>query len=222
MTRNIIDLSMLIHEGMQTFTVPWHPYVEITQLGRHGIENRESRKIVLGTHVGTHVDAPRHFIPNGKSIDQISLDQLVGAAIVLDLSHFEDFHEVTKDELSKIIGDLPVERIVCRFDWDYKALGTNAYYSDHAYFSEEACQWLVDIGCRLIALDTPQIDNPKNGRYAPKDSPNHKILLGNNIIIAEGLVNIRQIKQQHIDFIIAPINLKDGDGAPSRCFAIEK
>ena len=54
----LIDLSMMIEEGMQTFAAPWHPFCEITQLGRHGIENRETRKLTIGTHCGTHIDAP--------------------------------------------------------------------------------------------------------------------------------------------------------------------
>lgn len=213
---------MMLEEGMQTFAAHWHPFMEVTQLGRHGIENRETRKVIMGTHTGTHIDAPRHFIPNGKTVEDIPLSQLVGPAVVLDLSHFDNFHEITQQELADIVGDLPVERIVCRFDWDIKALGTNAYYSDHAYFSEEACQWLVDKGCKLIALDTPQPDNPKNGRHAVKDAPNHKILLGNDVVITEYLVNIRHIKQTHIELVVAPLKLKEGDGAPARCFAIER
>ena len=82
----ITDHTVLIEEGMTTFPVYWHPFVEITQLGRHGIENRESRKITLGTHTGTNLDAPRHFIPNGRTIDKISPDVLISDAILLDFS----------------------------------------------------------------------------------------------------------------------------------------
>ncbi|MDP6560837.1 MAG: cyclase family protein, partial [Candidatus Binatia bacterium] len=80
MTREIIDLTFPIHEGMQTFPVHWHPVVEITQLGRLDVEARETRKMVLGTHTGTHMDAPRHFIEGGKTIDEVTLDILVGPA----------------------------------------------------------------------------------------------------------------------------------------------
>ena len=65
---------MNIEEGMQTFAAHWHPFVEITQLGRHGIENRESRKLTFGTHTGTHIDAPRHFIPGGQTVDRVPLE----------------------------------------------------------------------------------------------------------------------------------------------------
>ncbi len=220
--QRIVDLSMTIEEGMQTFCAHWHPFVEITQMGRHGIEDRETRKLVLGTHTGTHVDAPRHFVRGGETIDNIDLDCFVGPATVLDFSLAKDFQEICVTDLEQKIGNKPKERLIIRFDWDKRALGTNRYYSDHPYLSEKACHWLVTNGCRLIALDTPQPDNPKNGRGAEKDAPNHRILLGGNTIIVEYLVNLHSIQKQEVDFVIAPIKIKDGDGAPARCFVIER
>lgn len=220
--QRIIDLSMMIEEGMQTFCVHWHPFVEITQMGRHGIENRETRKLVLGTHTGTHVDAPRHFVREGETIENIPLDWLVGPATVLDFSGAADFQEIGIADIEKAIGNHGKKRLIFRFDWDARALGTNRYYTDHPYLSEEACDWLVNNGCQLIALDTPQPDNPKNGRGAMKDAPNHRILLGASTLIVEYLVNIRHIKKSEVELVVAPIKIKQGDGAPARCFAIER
>ena len=221
MTRRIIDLTMTIEEGMQTFPTHWHPFVEITQLGRHGIENRETRKLVLGTHTGTHIDAPRHFIPSGGTVDQIPLDQLVGPASVLDFSHIKTGQEVGSSDLEQAIGDRPVERVLLRFNW-CRMLGTMAYYSDQPYLTEDAAQWLVDKGCRLVGMDVAMPDNPKNSRHGPKDSPNHKILLGNGVVILEYLVNLREIRRPVVQLVVAPIKIRDGDGAPVRCFAIEE
>ncbi len=219
-TTTIVDLTMMIEEGMQTFLSHWHPFVEITQLGRHGIENRESRKLVLGTHSGTHCDAPRHFIPDGETIEEIGLDQLVGPATLCDFSAAERFHEIDVDELKHEIGDRPVDRVILRFDWD-SALGTSYYYSDHAYLSAEACRWLVERGCRLLAMDTPQPDDPRNGRSSENDSPNHKILLGNGVVLVEYLVNLRSLSASEVYLVAAPLRIREGDGAPARCFAIE-
>lgn len=219
--RNIIDLSMMIREGMQTFAAHWHPFVEVTQMGRFGIEDRETRKIVLGTHTGTHVDAPRHFVKDGETIDNIPLNILVGSASVLDFSSAQDFQEITVADLKQTIGDRPLTRLIIRFDWDSRALGTNRYYSDHPFLSKDACRWLVENGCKLIALDTPQPDNPINGRGSENDAENHKILLGNHVIIVEYLVNIRKITKSIVDLVVAPLRIEGGDGAPARCFAIE-
>ena len=220
MTRKIIDLTMTIEEGMQTFPTYWHPFVEITQLGRHGIENRESRKLVLGTHSGTHMDAPSHFIKDGKSIDQISLEQLMGPASVIDFSSFKAFSEIQKKDLEECLGNRPCERVLLRYDWD-KMLGSMNYYDDTPFLSEEAAQWLVDKGCRLVGMDTPMPDNPKNGKGCDVDSPIHKILLGNNVVLCEYLINLSEISKPVVDLYIAPLKIHEGDGSPVRAFAIE-
>jgi len=71
-------------------------------------------------------------------------------------------------------------------------------------------------------LDTPQPDNPKNGRHAPKDAPNHKILLSKDIYIVEYLINLKDLQSDSVFLVVAPLKIKDGDGAPVRCFAIEE
>lgn len=210
---------MSIEEGMQTFPTYWHPFVEITQLGRHGLENRETRKLVLGTHTGTHIDAPRHFIPGGDTVDQIPLEQLVGEASVLDVSSFGSGMEVGPEDLERIIGKRPVTRVLLQFNWD-RHLGTESYYNDSPFLSETAAQWLVDHGCRLLGMDTAMPDNPKNGRGCSNDSPNHKILLGNNVILLEYMVNLAALNQPVVQLIVAPLKILGGDGSPVRAFAI--
>lgn len=210
---------MSIEEGMQTFPTYWHPFVEITQLGRHGLENRETRKLVLGTHTGTHIDAPRHFIPGGDTVDQIPLEQLVGEASVLDLSSFGSGMEVGPEDLERIIGKRPVTRVLLQFNWD-RHLGSESYYNDSPFLSETAAQWLVDHGCRLLGMDTAMPDNPKNGRGCSNDSPNHKILLGNNVILLEYMVNLAALNQPVVQLIVAPLKILGGDGSPVRAFAI--
>ncbi|MBO34447.1 MAG: cyclase [Rhodospirillaceae bacterium] len=220
MTRRIIDLTFTIHEGMQTFPVHWQPAVEITQLGRHGQEDRETRKIVIGTHTGTHMDAPSHFIPGGETVENIPLDQLIGPATILDFTWAEEKQELGIDDLKKAIGDSPMERLVFRFDWS-DHYGTLKYYQEHPFISEDAAQWLVDRGCRVVAMDSPQLDAPYNGRGSGNDSPCHKILLGNGCVKVEYLTNLKEIGQKEIELVVAPLKIAEGDGAPVRCFAIE-
>ncbi len=217
--RRIVDLTMPIHEGMQTFPAHWHPFVEVSQMGRHGIENRETRKLVLGTHTGTHMDAPLHFIPGGATVDEIPLEQIVGPATLVDLSHVKPFHAVSQAQLEKAIGNRPVERTVIRFDWN-RMLGTMAYYTDQPFLAEEAASWLIERGCRLIALDAAMPDDPKNGRGCDNDSPNHKILLGKGAVIVEYLVNLKEIGAPTFELVVAPIKVRGGDGAPARVFGI--
>jgi len=219
-SRRVVDLSYVIHEGMTTFPVHWHPMVEITVLGRHGIEDRETRKLVLGTHTGTHCDAPRHFVPGGATIDQIPVEVFVGPARVVDLSDIGPRQEVGWETMkTRLAGEVPA-RLVLRFDWSDQ-WGKLRYYQDHPYISEETALRLADGGLRLLAMDTPMPDNPANGRGTANDSPIHKILLGRGIILVEYLCNLRALTRPDIELVVLPLSIRDGDGAPARCVALE-
>jgi len=217
--RRIVDLTMPIHEGMQTFPSHWHPFVEVTQLGRHGIENRETRKITLGTHTGTHIDAPRHFIPGGSTVDQIDLRQINGRATLLDFSHVPARAGIDAPDLEAAARESPLERLLIRFD-GCQRLGTMEYYTEQPWLTTAACHWLVKKGCRLLGLDVAMPDNPKDDKSSGNDSPNHKILLGNGVILLEYLINLKAIGAREFEIIVAPLKLREGDGAPARCFAI--
>jgi len=125
----ITDLTLTIEEGMMTFPTHWHPVVEITILGRHGIEGRETRKLVLGTHIGTHADAPRHFIPNGKGIDEVPLDVLVGPAQVLNFTPAQPLQEIDVPHLQAKLGSNVPPRIILRTDWSEHFGNTSSSHS---------------------------------------------------------------------------------------------
>jgi len=218
--QRIVDLTLPIHEGMQTFPVHWHPHVEITQLGYLERENRETRRLVLGTHTGTHMDAPRHFVEGGASVDEIALDQLIGPATVCDLSAISPRRPVHIDDLTVRIGDDRPARVILRYDWS-DHFGKAEYYTDHPYLSEAAAAWLLDRGCRLVAMDTPMPDDPRNGRGSERDSPIHKLLLGNGVVLVEYLTNLRALMRLDVLLIVAPLRIRGGDGSPVRCIAIE-
>lgn len=217
----ITDLSLSLHEGMMTFPTHWHPMVEISILGRHGIEGRETRKLVLGTHTGTHTDAPLHFIPNGKGIDEVPLEILVGDATVVNFTPASPNQEIGIPELKQRLGNQVPRRLILRTDWsDY--FGQMPYYNNYPFFSQDAAKWLVDGGCRLIAMDTPSPDNPVNSRGSGNDSPNHKVLLGAEVVLVEYLCNLRSLSSPVVELVVLPLKVKGADGSPTRCIAIER
>lgn len=220
MSRRIVDLSHPIHEGMTVFPVDWHPRVEVTVLGTHETRGRETRRLVLGTHSGTHVDAPRHFVPGGATVDELPLEQLVGPARVLDLSSLPAGTEVGVAELAAALGDARPERLLLRFDWADRYASLD-FYRDHSFISDEAAQWLVDRGVRLLGMDTPMPDDPEHGRGSDRDSPVHKILLGNGVVLVEYLRNLHLLRGPDVELVVLPLNVVDGDGAPARCIAVE-
>jgi len=99
--KKIIDLTMTIHNKIITYDAPWHPKVEIKQLANFKNHNRETRKISLGTHTGTHIDSPRHFIENGKTVENINLEQLCGMATILDFSEAPLKKKITLEDIKK-------------------------------------------------------------------------------------------------------------------------
>ena len=217
--KRIVDLSHLLHDGMTTYPVHWSPPFEITQLGRHGIEGRESRKIVIGTHTGTHVDAPRHFIPGGATIDQLPLEPFVGPATIVDFTFAKPLQEMQVSDFEKQLGERRVERLIMRFDWS-DHWGSLKYYSEQPYISDAAAQWIVERGVTLLGMDTPQADSPKNGRGSERDSPVHKILLSAGIIKLEYMTNLRSLGSSEFELIALPLKIRDADGAPVRCVGI--
>jgi arylformamidase len=217
----IIDLSYPIHEGMTTFPVHWHPIVEVTQMGRHGIENRETRRLTIGTHCGTHIDAPRHFIPNASTVDQIPLEWLVGPARLVNMTPVtRPKQEYGIDFFKRALRADRPSRLIMRFDWS-DFWGTSKFYSDQPYITEEAAHWLVEIGVQLIAMDTPQLDSPDNGRTSKSDSPIHKIMLAAKVVFVEYCRNLRLITKPDIELIVLPLNILGSDGAPARVIAIQ-
>ena len=207
----IVDLTMTLQEGMVTY--PGHPHVEITQLARFGYEGKETRKLVLGTHTGTHIDAPRHFIEGGKTVEDIPLDVLCGPARLFDFTN--ESMCVDQFWLDKTARGASVERVLFRFDGD-KMLGSMAYYKGQPWLLEGAARWLIDNGCKLVGLDTPMPDSYEN----IDTMPIHKLLLGAGIVIVEYMVNLDSIQAETFQLVVAPLKIKDGDGAPARCFAI--
>lgn len=217
--RRLVDLSHVLCNGMMTYPVPWSPPFEVTQLGRHAIEGRESRKIVIGTHCGTHADAPRHFIPGGTTIDQLPLELFVGPATVVDFTDAKPLQEIEVFDFEKRLCDRHIDRLVMRFDWS-DHWGTLKYYSEHPYISEDAAHWLVKRGVLLLGMDIPQADSPKNGRGSERDSPVHKILLGAGMIKLEYMTNLRALGTDELELIALPLKIRDGDGSPVRCIGI--
>ena len=205
---------------MSTYPSFWHPIPEINQLGRINIEGRESRKILLGTHTGTHVDAPSHFIENGKSIDKVSLETFIGNALIICLKDSLLLEEISLSKLKKAIKGRFAERLILRYGWS-KHWGNLNYYQHHPHLSKDAAKYIVDSGFKLLGMDTPQADSPKNCRGSKEDSPIHKILLGAGIIKLEYMNNLESLQEGYFKLVALPLNILDGDGSPVRCIGIQ-
>jgi arylformamidase len=217
----VVDLTHPLREGMTSFPGFNHPRTEVTQLARHGVEGRATRRLVLGTHTGTHVDAPLHFIPDGNTIDRLDLDVLIGPARVLDLTPAEPLQEIGVDRLRAAGADESAPpRLLLRFDWDER-FGGLGFYDESPYLSEEAARWLVERGVKLLGMDSPSPDDTRNGFGSGNDSPNHWTLLGAGVVIVEYLANLRTLRSRDVQLIALPLPVQGADGAPARVVAID-
>lgn len=217
----IVDLSLDIHPGMMTYPTHWHPKVDFTPMGSVPVEGRATTKITLGTHTGTHMDAPAHFIANGSTIDQVPLELFIGEAVLINLTGIGRKNVEVADIRGPLERSPNIKRVVLRHDWS-KKFGTSEYYASYPYLSRDAARYLADHGVRLIAMDTPSPDNPKDGRQSAEDSPVHKIFLSAGIILVEYLTNLDQLSGEVVDLYVLPLKLKGVDGSPVRCLAVEK
>ena len=208
----IVDLTMTLDEKLPIY--PGHPEFELTKLASFAQHGKELSRLVLGTHMGTHIDAPRHYVEGGGTVEHIPLETLCGPAQVVNLSYYSGAVEAA--DLAFAMAGLNRERVLLRFDGDKKLRDGMDYYYKQPWLTEDAAHWLVDQGCKLVGMDTPMPDGPEN----TKTMPVHKILLGAGVVIVEYMVNLAAIQAETFDLIVAPLKIKEGDGAPARCFAI--
>lgn len=216
----VIDLTHPLREGMLSFPSPNHARPEVTVLARHETEGRETRRLVLGTHTGTHVDAPAHFVPGGPGVESLSLDVLVGPVVVADLSDARPLEEIGVDRLRRALGGrLAHPRILLRFDWSRRFSGLD-FYEESPFLAFDTCEWLLEQGVRLLGMDTPSPDDPRLGFGSGNDSPNHKLLLERGVVLLEYLNGLDQLDAE--SFLAAlPLPVAGADGAPARVVAIQ-
>lgn len=208
----LIDLTLTIDNECMTCNAPWHEKVEIAKLGLLNQVGRNTSKFRLGSHTATHMDAPLHFFDDASSIDEVNLQKCIGPVTCVDMTRFKvgDVVRLKDVEHLKV-----TERMLFAFGW-YKHWKTEQFYNGFPYFAEEAVTWLVDRGMLFMAMDTPSPDDGSAIQMLD-DSPVHKILLKEGVIIAEYLNQTEQIDyDKKYDIIALPLKIKGADGAPAR------
>jgi len=183
-------------------------------------------------HGGTHLDAPYHFFRQGWKVDEIPPSHLVSPAVVLDFSALirdQADYSITEKDIrlwEKKKGPIPPRSIVLiRTGWDRfwsdkkKYLGTDQKGDiTHLHFpglSRKAALYLVKCQVLGVGLDTASLD-PGNS----KDFWAHRILLGNNIFGIENVASLKKLLGKSFIFVVAPMKIEGGTGAPVRLLAI--
>jgi arylformamidase len=201
----LVDVSVLLAPGLATY--PGNPPFEMSPVKRvaDGGSSNVSR-LVLGTHTGTHVDAPRHFFDDKGGVDALALDLLVGRARVIDLPHRGG---ITEAHLAAagLREDL---RVLLRTPNSALWNSTDGFHNEYTYLTEGGARFLVDQGVKVVGIDYLSIE-----QFKKPGAPAHRALLGNGVVIIEGL-NLSDAEPGAYEMYCLPLKIKDADGAPAR------
>lgn len=207
-----IDISVDL--GPQTVIWPGSCSIEFNKwkdISRGDKSN--NTEIKFNAHVGTHIDAPRHFINDGKNTSQISLNELIGEVLVLDLTGRVEISDSYLESL-----DIPsgTKRVLLKTDnsilWQ---TGVRVFNEKFVALNAEAARWLVKRGIELVGIDYLSVQ-----KY--KDTPEvHRVLLGAEVVVVEGL-DLSSVKPGYYDLVCLPLKLVGVEAAPARAILLPK
>ena len=208
----LIDVSLGI--GPEMLTWPGDPAADVVprkQMAKGDSANVSELRI--GTHTGTHVDPPVHFIEGADGIDRVPLDQLYGEAVVAELAEANgpiaarDLDGLRVPEgTARLLLKTPNSKI-----WDQDR---PSFPDRYACLSLEAAEWVVQRGIRVVGVDFLSVEEK-----GAEGHPVHKTLLSNGVSIIEGL-DLREAPPGPCTLLCFPLKVLDGDGGPARAALI--
>lgn len=206
----IVDLTHVLLPGKEQYTL------EVARKNeRHGAEGDIMSVIYMWSHVGTHVEAPLHFLAAGGDTASLTIESLMGPAIVLDFRGKAVNEPITLEDM-KAAGDVEVGVRVLTMTGRQDQYRTPASH-DRPYITEEAMRWLVE-DRKIACLGTDSSGFEVRGTDT---HPNHRILNNAAVPVLECLTNLPELKKQRIYLIALPWPVKGLDACPVRAIAIE-
>jgi arylformamidase len=208
----LVDLSFDIYDRAPTFwTDPKTAVIEHYRTEHLGYNMTQ---LVMSTHIGTHLDAPFHFLDDGLTVDQLDLRRGFGPAWVLDFSGKAPKEEISAAEL-QMHGDKigPGSRLIFRTGWD-RVFPEPRYFTDMPALSVEACRYLVERGVVCVAIDGPSVNWSD---YATA----HRVLLGAEVLVIESLRGLERLQGDRVILVALPLRIRGRDGSPCRAIALD-
>lgn len=204
----LYDLSVPISDHLPVW--PGDPTIRVARTGKmeEGSPVNVSQ-LQLGSHTGTHVDPPFHFLPDGPTIDQIPLERFIGPAWLADC---RGVREVTRECLAGAGIPPDTTRLLLLTDnAAYWADPQHEFQRDFVDIAPSGAEWMVEQGIQLVGIDYMSADN-----FHDENGPAHHILLPHEIIIIENL-DLRDVPpNQPYELLCMPLKIAGGDGAPAR------
>jgi len=200
-----IDISVPLKNGMVT----WPGDPELTIERTSNIEKGDKvnlSHLSLGSHTGTHMDAPLHFLQDGEGLDKIPLTTLIGPARVIAI---QDPVSVKPNELIPHQVERG-ERILFKTHNSDQNWATRPFLENFVFLSTEAAHFLAERKVQIVGVDYLSVGGYKKNGYEV-----HTALLKASIWIIEGL-DLSRVQQGRYELICLPIRIADSDGAPAR------
>jgi len=164
------------------------------------------------THVGTHVEAPAHFYPDGKDVTELPLEAFFGRAVLLDVTDASQAEAIDGAYLEEHIGDVlqPGDILVCR--------NSDARGGPRPCFAPEGAVWLRDHGVKMVGIGT----DFGLGATITAGRALHDILMARDVCLVEFLDNLAELRRREFFFMALPFKCAQIDSAPARAIAIEE
>jgi arylformamidase len=192
----IIDLTYPLSSGLAQ--QPGDPPFTSSLARSHHVDGYEVTQLCLGSHTGTHIDAPRHFFPEGATIDAFPLSRLMGRGVVLDCRQAAE-----PRSLGRIREQLRLSPLVQQ--------GIALLWTEGAHISLDMAHLLREAGAGLVGTDAPSLDTDPY--------PVHRLLLASGVLIVENLRGLHRLGVGAVDCAFLPLALTGTDGAPIRAVA---
>ena len=210
----MFDLTHPVETGTPVY--PGDPPVAVTPHATHAADGYRVSAVSLGSHAGTHVDAPAHTEPDGRTLDTYPVSAFAFDAVRVDCRDLDAREAVPADR----VPDADADCAVFRTGWD-RHWGTDRYH-DHPSLAPAAARACADRGY-AVALDTPSPDPTPTGNARegePDGLPAHHALLGSDLLIVENLTGL-DAAPERFELLALPLALQ-GDGAPVRAVGVER
>jgi arylformamidase len=200
----LYDATLPIRMGMVTF--PGDPRFEMQAICRQSKGDPFNLALLsMGTHLGTHVDPPAHYIEDGATVDQIPLQNLVGPGVVLDMTGRD---RVDRKALENSALDHHV-RVLLKTD-NFCRLLDDTFHEDYVHLTEDGAAYLVEREVLMVGIDYLSIE-----QYDHVGAPVHMTLLKAGVVILEG-ANLSEVPAGPCEIYCLPLKIVGADGAPAR------
>ena len=187
-----VDLTHVIEEQMPVYPGTEGP--KLVPANSYAESGFRETCLTMYSHTGTHMDAPAHLYPTGKTLDVLPITQFSGTAVVIHCPELQ-----------------AGERIAMHTGWS-RYWGQAAYYGDYPYITHQVADWLLKTGKKGIGLDTIGLDPIADETL----TLHRKLLADDRMVIIENLTNLEQVGDGVVFFCALPLKQADADGAPIR------